>query len=233
MWQNAQGYYPYYQRYCSNSACLNPYCQCGENCQCNHSHQCHEGWGNNPIYKKQKVSLKSAMRLAWVQHVYWTRMTIMSLAFNLPDVDSTIKRLLRNATDMGDLLKPFYGNEIAQRYSELIREHLLIAAELVKAAKAGNQEDVAAIDRRWHENGEEVAEFLNRINPFISREEFQKMWFEHLALTTQEAVFMLQKDFESSIAVFNKIETQALEMADTITAGIVKQFSGNFQNKSC
>ena len=164
------------------------------------------------------------MRLVWEQHVYWTRLTIISLAFNLPDVDFTTARLLRNATDMGNLLKPFYGNRIAARFSNLIREHLLIAVELVKAAKAGNQRAVAAIERRWYENGEEIAEFLSRINPFISRDEFQEMFFEHLALTTQEAVLILQKDFKSSIAVFDKIEAEALQMADTITHGIVKQF---------
>ena len=96
-------------------------------------------------------------------------MTIISLAFNLPDVDSVTARLLRNATDMGNLLKPFYGNKIAAKFSNLIREHLLIAAELVKAAKAGNQKAVAAAERRWYANGEEIAEFLSRINPFISR----------------------------------------------------------------
>ncbi|MCM3757377.1 acetylglutamate kinase [Sporosarcina aquimarina] len=224
MWQNEQRYFPYYQRNCSNFACLNPYCQCGEICQCNHSQQCHDGWGNTPHDKKQKVSLKSSMRLVWEQHVYWTRMTIISMVFGLPDVDSTTNRLLQNANDMGNLLKPFYGNKIAAMYSNLIREHLIIAAELVKAAKVGNQKDVAALERKWYENGKDVAEFLSRINPFISRDEFQKMWFEHLALTKQEAVFMLQQDFESSIAVFDKIEQQALEMADTITTGIAKQF---------
>lgn len=186
-------------------------------------------WFNSSCISQQEVSLNNSMRLVWEQHVYWTRLTIISLAFNLPDVGFTTARLLRNATDMGNLLKPFYGNRIAARFSNLIRDHLLIAAELVKAAKAGNQRDVAATERRWYENGEEIAEFLSRINPFISRDEFQKMFFEHLALTTQEAVFILQKDFKSSIAVFDKIEAEALQMADTITVGIVQQFPRKFQ----
>lgn len=189
-------------------------------------------WFNSSCISKQEVSLSNSMRLVWEQHVYWTRLTIISLAFNLPDVDFTTARLLRNATDMGNLLKPFYGNRIAARYSNLIREHLLIAVELVKAAKAGNQSAVAAIERRWYENGEEIAEFLSRINPFISRDEFQEMFFEHLALTTQEAVLILQKDFKSSIAVFDKIEEEALQMADTITHGIVKQFPNKFSPKN-
>lgn len=186
-------------------------------------------WNNSSCISKQQVRLKSSMRLVWEQHVYWTRMTIISLAFNLPDVDYVTARLLRNATDMGNLLEPFYGHKIAAKFSNLIREHLLIAAELVKAAKAGNQRAVAAIERRWYANGEEIAEFLSKINPFISKTEFQKMFFEHLALTTREAVLILQKDFQSSIAVFDKIEVEALQMADTITAAIVKQFPKKFR----
>jgi hypothetical protein len=186
-------------------------------------------WFNSSCISEKEVRLKSSMRLVWEQHVYWTRMTIISLAFNLPDVDFVTARLLRNATDMGDLLRPFYGNRIAAKFSSLIREHLVIAAELVKAAKAGDQKAVAAAERRWYANGEEIADFLSTINPYISEKEFKEMFFEHLALTKSEAVFILQKDFKSSIAVFDKIEAEALQMADTITVAIVKQFPKKFQ----
>jgi hypothetical protein len=186
-------------------------------------------WFNSSCISEKEVRLKSSMRLVWEQHVYWTRMTIISLAFNSPDVDFVTARLLRNATDMGDLLRPFYGNRIAAKFSSLIREHLVIAVELVKAAKAGDQKAIAAAERRWYANGEEIAEFLSTINPYISEKEFKEMFFKHLALTTLEAVFILQKDFKSSIAVFDKIEAEALQMADTITVGIVEQFPKKFQ----
>jgi hypothetical protein len=155
-------------------------------------------------------------------------MTINSIAFNLPDLDAVTARLLRNATDMGNLLKPFYGNKIAAKFSNLIRDHLVIAAEIVKAAKAGNQKAAADLVRRWYANGAEIAKFLSRINPFISEKKFREMFFEHLDLTIQEAVFIIQKKYKASIAVFDKIEAEALEMADTITFAIVRQFPGRF-----
>jgi hypothetical protein len=186
-------------------------------------------WFNSSCISEQEDRLKSSMRLVWEQHVYWTRLTIISLAFNLPDIDFVTARLLRNATDMGNLLKPYYGNKIAAKFSNLIREHLVIAVELVKAAKARNQKAAAAAERRWYANGEEIADFLSTINPYILENEFKEMFFEHLALTKMEAVFILQKDFKSSIAVFDKIEAEALQMADTITAAIVKQFPKKFQ----
>lgn len=120
-------------------------------------------------------------------------------------------------------------NNIAAKFTNLIREHLVIGAELVKAAKAGDQKAVVEIERRWYANGAQISEFLSTINPFISEREFKKMFFEHLALTTREAVLMIQKDFRGSIAVFDKIEAEALQMSDTITVAIVKQFPKKFQ----
>lgn len=105
-------------------------------------------WFNGSCISEQELRLSNAMRLAWEQHVYWTRMTINSIAFRLPDLDATTARLLRNATNMGNLLIPFYGNTIAGTFSNLIRNHLVIAAEIVNAAKVGNQTAVADAERR-------------------------------------------------------------------------------------
>ncbi|CAG9609050.1 acetylglutamate kinase [Pseudoneobacillus rhizosphaerae] len=183
-----------------------------------------KAWSNGSCISEQEVHLSNAMRLAWEQHVYWTRMIINSIAFNLPDLDAVTARLLRNATDMRNILAPFYGYIIADTFGKLIRAHLVIAAELVTAAKAGNQKAVADTEKRWYANGAEISKFLSRINPFISEKEFRDMFFEHLALTKHEAVLILQKDFKASIDVFDKIEAEALEMADTTTIAIVRQF---------
>ncbi|WP_256021904.1 acetylglutamate kinase [Paenibacillus kribbensis] len=178
----------------------------------------------SPCVSKAKVELKSFMRMLWEQHIAWTRMTILSLVFHLPDVDVVTARLLQNATDMGNSLRPLYGDQVAQTYGNLIREHLVIAADLVKAAIAGYQNLVAATEKKWYSNADEIAEFLSRINPYLPKEEFRKMFYEHLALTKAEAVAMITKDYKTSIQIYDKIEAQALEMADMITDAIAKQF---------
>lgn len=50
------------------------------------------------------------------------------------------------------------------------------------------------------------------------------MFFEHLALTKMEAVFTLHKDMNSSLAVYDEIVAEALQMADTISVAIMMQF---------
>lgn len=185
----------------------------------------------NCCISKKEVSLSNAMRSLWEQHVYWTRMLINSISFNSPDIDAVTSRLLQNAPEMGALLRPFYGEKVATKYSDLLESHLIIAAKLVTAAKDGNEYEFAILKEKWYKNGAEIAIFLSCINPFISRKEFQHMFFEHLDLTINEASLILSGSFEESIEVFNQIEAQALEMADTITNAIVKQFPECFGYK--
>ncbi len=177
---------------------------------------------------KAEVDFMSMNRLLWMEHVNWTRMTIMGIVFGLPDLPFVQERLLRNATDLGNCLRPFYGDKIADRYTELIREHLVLAAELVTAATKGDATTAAEKEKQWYRNADEIADFLSSINPYLGKEEVRKMFYTHLALTKQEAVYMLQKNYKADIEVFDKIEAQALEMSDMIAGGIVKQFPGMF-----
>ena len=50
------------------------------------------------------------MRKLWEDHVTWTRLAIISLESGSPDTNATVARLLRNQTDIGNAIKPFYGN---------------------------------------------------------------------------------------------------------------------------
>lgn len=177
---------------------------------------------------KSEVDLTNALRMLWEQHIAWTRMTIISIIAGLPDVDLVTEQLLRNPIDFARALKPFYGNRIASKFSDLFKSHLVIAAELVKAAKAGNKEASANAEKRWYANANEIAAFLASINPYWSQEFWKTMLHEHLALTKSEAVAMLTGNYAEGIKLYDEIEKQALKMADVMAKGIVKQFPKKF-----
>ena len=177
---------------------------------------------------KSELNLNNNLRMLWEQHVVWTRLFIISLVFSLPDIDLVTKRLLRNPKDFEAALKPFYGDKIASRFSELFTSHLSIAAELVKAAKAGDNKAATDAEKRWYANADEIATFLGSINPYWSREEWKSLLHEHLAMTKAEAVDILTKKYAEGIDEYDAIEKQALTMADLMTAGIIRQFPYSF-----
>ena len=168
--------------------------------------------------------LNNLMRMLWEQHGAWTRMTIISIAESLADEDLVTKRLLRNPADIAAVFRPLYGNEIADRLSNLITDHLVLAAQLVMEAKAGDSAAATETERRWYANADEIAAFLSSINPYWSRENMTRMWREHLALVKAQAVARLNKEYASDIALYDEGEQLLLRMADEFTEGIIRQF---------
>jgi hypothetical protein len=154
---------------------------------------------------------------------------IVSIANDLPDTQATVDRLLQNQTDIGDAIKPFYGEDAGNQLTALLRDHILIAAEILQAAKNGDtaaQND--AIDR-WYANADAIAEFLHAANPEQwPLEEMRMMMHEHLDLTLQEAGAYLQGDHTASVGAYDQIHVQILEMADMLSDGIIRQFPKAF-----
>lgn len=168
------------------------------------------------------------MRLLWEQHVYWTRLVISGIVFDSPDLQQSSARLLKNPRDFADVLEPYYGKKAAAKFTELFTSHLTIAAQLVTELKEGNKAKAAQTERSWYENASQIARFLAEINPYWSMREWKEMLYSHLRMTKNEAAAFLSKDYAASVAVFDKIEQEALEMADTMTRGIVAQFPLTF-----
>ena len=177
---------------------------------------------------KAESDFMAMNRLLWMEHVNWTRMTITSIVFGLPDLPFVQERLLQNATDLGNCIRPFYGDQIADRYATLIKEHLVIAAELVTAAVKGDAATAEAKEKEWYRNADDIVLFLSRINPCINKEELRKMFYTHLSLTKDEAVAMIQKKYQKDIEIFDEIVAEALAMSDMIASAIVMQFYYRF-----
>lgn len=172
----------------------------------------------------EQLQLSDTFRRLWTEHVVWTRFFIVSTAFDLPDLEFVTQRLLQNPVDFARVLEPFYGKQIAARFEQLLTDHLLIAAQLVNAAKAGDANEVEIQRRRWYANAEDIARFLGAINPFWSVCVWRELLFDHLRMTEDEAVQILTGLYAQSIKEFDAIQAEALKMADVMTCGIVQQF---------
>ncbi len=171
-----------------------------------------------------------AMRKLWEDHITWTRLVIIGVFEDLPDLDPSVQRLLQNQVDIGDAVKPFYGEEAREQLTALLTDHILIAAEILQAAKNGDTATMEDAIDRWYENADDIAEFLHAANPRHWRlREMKSMMREHLDLTLEEAVAYLNGDYEGSIAAYDLVHLQALEMADMLSTGIMQQFPNKFK----
>jgi hypothetical protein len=184
----------------------------------------------SPAQSAKAVALRTDMRKLWEDHITWTRLAIISLVAGTPDTDATVGRLLQNQTDIGDAVKPFYGQAAGDKLTALLREHILIAADVIAAAKAGDTAKLGATQASWVANADAIAAFLHSANPHhwplaVLKAEMHM----HLDLTTEEAVARLQGNWTADVAAYDKVHRHILHMSDFLASGIVKQFPRRFR----
>ncbi|HEX2259695.1 MAG TPA: glycosyltransferase [Actinomycetota bacterium] len=183
----------------------------------------------NPSFRTEAAqSLNRAMHRLWVDHVIWTRQYVVSALNGHPDTEATAGRLLKNQEDIGNAVAGFYGPEGGVALTDLLKQHIMIAVDLVDAAIKGDQERFATEDKKWDENAAQIARFLGQANPYWPEKDVQDLLNLHLVLTRREVVARLNASWKEDVAAFDDILTEILTLADTLTAGIIQQFPDRF-----
>lgn len=75
------------------------------------------------------------MRELWTEHVAYTRNYIVSATAPIGDTAEVAQRLMRNQDEIGEAIKPYYGDEAGTQLASLLRNHIQLAAKTVVAAK--------------------------------------------------------------------------------------------------
>lgn len=176
----------------------------------------------------KQIALINNMRVAWQQHVYWTRMLLISIAERLEDENAVTTRLLQNPNDIAAIFANYYSAEVANRIAQLLTEHLQIGANLITALRDNNAAEANDLNRQWYINADNMAEAFGSINPYYGREELRRMLYTHLDLTKQEVAARLAANYPEDIEAFNKVEQEILSMADYFSSGIMQQFPQKF-----
>jgi hypothetical protein len=179
------------------------------------------------------ATLHDAMRKLWEDHITWTRLAIIDIADNAPSQASTVDRLLQNQVDIGNAIKPYYGERAGSQLTALLHDHITIAADLVQAAKADDMAMVDALNRKWQGNADDISMFLSQANPVYWKfSEIRREMHNHLDLTLKEAALYIKGDYDGSVAMYDKVHEQILGMADMLSMGIEAQFPERFTDTS-
>jgi hypothetical protein len=195
-----------------------------------HAHSVDAHHAQSHAVTARQLAFHDAMRKLWEDHVTWTRLAIVSYISDLPDLQATEARLLKNQVDIGNAIKPYYGNKAGAKLTSLLKQHILGAVDLMAAAKAGDQAAVAKGSSAWNTNGRQVADFLHAANPAAwPGKEMRSMMQVHLDQTLKEAVDRLGGKHTAEVRDYDSIHAHILEMADMLSTGIITQFPARFR----
>jgi len=169
------------------------------------------------------TDLRNGMRKLWTDHTTYTRAYIVSAVAGLGDLPAVTQRLLRNQDDIGNAIKPIYGEEAGKKLASLLRDHILVAADIVKAAKANDAKGVEAGQKKWHTNADDMATLLSGANPNWKKPELTDMLYKHLDFVTKQAVSRIKMDWAGDIQAYDAGYDHMMMFADMLTDGIIKQ----------
>ncbi|MGW1744287.1 hypothetical protein ACWCRD_01450 [Streptomyces sp. NPDC002092] len=178
---------------------------------------------------QKKIALYTTMRQLWTDHMQWTYSTVNAFFHNKAALQPTLDRLLRNQTDIGDAVAPYYGRAAGDKLSGLLTTHIKEAVPVLQAAQANNKK---ALDRAladWYANAKQIADFLTSANPKNwPASVTEPMLKAHISQTTVYSVDLLKGDYAKSIKDYDKAFDHMMGLSDTLSKGIVAQFPDKF-----
>ena len=147
---------------------------------------------------------------------------VRELVPNFGDGDAAAVGLLTTMEATGEALEPYFGEDSANELVSLLRRHVLIAVELLSAARSGHIERFKAEDERWIASANEIAEFLGSVNPYWSREVLEQHLQLLLQLTKDQAVARIAGNSRVDLRTYDAIHEQAMVIADLMEAGLAQ-----------
>jgi len=175
-----------------------------------------------------QLALVNDMRLAWSQHVYWTRLLLISIAERLLDETDVTNRLLENPYDIAAIFSKYYPQNATKQIASLLTEHLQIGAKLITALRDKEMAQADVLTRDWYRNAEQMSAAFHALNPQYSYDALHEMFDTHLALTTGEVKMRLARNYPADIKAFEQVEREALRMADYFSYGLMSAFPQKF-----
>lgn len=176
----------------------------------------------------QARSLRLAMRRLWSDHVIWTRQYVVAAIDDRPEAGAAATRLLKNQDDLGAAVASFYGDAAGTQLTDLLKQHITIAVEIIDAAKKKDSVRFGTANSAWDRNADEIAGLLSSANPNWPRADVRDLLMQHLNLTRDEVTAHLKRRRAADVKAFDLIQTEILTVADVLSDGIIKQFPERF-----
>ncbi|GGG73029.1 glycosyltransferase [Paenibacillus radicis (ex Gao et al. 2016)] len=194
-----------------------------------HTEKSHHTRDHKGCLSPKAAKLFEKWQKLWIEHALWTNNYIVSNLEGLDNKEQVLARLLRNQRDIGDAIKPYYGEVAGDQLGKLLTEHIMTGGKVFAALQSGNEADLQQANKAWYGNADEIAALLSGLNPHWSEKQLKDLLYQHLQLTAADVVANLHKEWEQSIHIYDDGQDHLILLANVLAEGILKQFPDQFK----
>lgn len=181
------------------------------------------------VESDKKLALYTNMRQLWAEHMQYTYSTVDAYFNNQNELQPSLDRLLQNQKDIGDAIRPVYGNEAADKLTGLLKTHINSAVPVLAAAKSGDTDALNKAVADWHANAKDIADFLSAANPDNWPESAtEPMLKKHIDTTITYATDLAKGDYAQAIKDYDEASAHMIMLADTLSKGVIAQHADKF-----
>jgi hypothetical protein len=170
-----------------------------------------------------QAELAFALRRLFADHAMWTRELMLLSTGEGNDTDAIEARLARNAKDISDIARQFYGNDSAAQTEIEINALNALISDYITAYKAGDLQRANEIGMQMYAMADAASINLSRLNRFLDQGYLQTNLRHLLDMTMREAALILSGEYRQSIAQYDTVMDGYMQLADDIIVSGIRQ----------
>ena len=170
-----------------------------------------------------RLDVISAFRGYATRHVLWTRAYMAAVISETGNADYTEQRCAENAREFADMIGRYYGYENARAVERFVADATVADRSLLRHIKSGNGSSYATITDERKGHVEQLARLYAAMNPNWKTEELMRYMngqFAAMEGGMRRQLANQTPDFTGH----READLTALEMADYMAEGFIKQF---------
>lgn len=176
------------------------------------------------IIEAEQLALITNLRQLWMQLAIWSRSLIVSTAGNLSDIQMITDRLMYLPEAFASVLSQYFEPQEADRFRELLEEHIAVVLALVSAEKNNDVQTVNQETMNLYDNANRIAAYLVSVNAYWNNEHWQIILDDYIEMLLADLVARMAGVYAKEIDIFDDLQTQAIKLADYMARGMMQRF---------
>lgn len=168
------------------------------------------------------MNVDATVHKLWIDYLVWIRDYIYLLILRRDGMPYVQDRLTRLTQEISAFFTPFYGEQVAKQFGDLLDRHVDLLAEYAAIVHAN--ESPEPLRDALYANQDDIAKLLASINPYWDEAKWQALLQNQLYLEETLIWALHRNGYGEAIAKYDDIYANIDNIIDYMIEGLTKQY---------